>query len=105
MNVFVQEIGKDSAIRLTSDTARSIMNYFWGNNSRILFLKDTGGDENFKLFGVNVDGSNLIGLTHFPKVRTQLIDDLPEIDEFVIVGLNKRNPEVFDPYRLNPHCS
>ncbi len=101
MNVFVQEIGKDSAIRLTSDTARSIMNYFWGNNSRILFLKDTGGDENFKLFGVNVDGSNLKALTDFPKVRTEVIDDLPDIDEYVIVGLNKRNPEVFDPYRLN----
>ena len=101
MNVFVQEIGKDSAIRLTSDTARSISGYFWGNNSRILFLKDTGGDENFKLFGVNVDGSNLIGLTDFPKVRTEVIDDLPEIDEFVIIGLNKRVPEVFDPYRLN----
>ncbi len=101
LNVFVQEIGKDSAIRLTSDTARSISGYFWGNNNRILFLKDTGGDENFKLFGVNVDGSNLIGLTDFPKVRTEVIDDLPEIDEFVIVGLNKRVPEVFDPYRLN----
>jgi dipeptidyl aminopeptidase/acylaminoacyl peptidase len=101
LNVFVQEIGKDSAIRLTSDTARNISGYFWGNNNRILFLKDTGGDENFKLFGVNVDGSNLIGLTDFPKVRTEVIDDLPEIDEFVIVGLNKRVPEVFDPYRLN----
>ena len=101
LNVFVQEIGKDSATRLTSDTARSIMGYFWGNNSRILFLKDTGGDENYKLFGVNVDGSNLIALTDFPKVRTDVIDDLPNIDEFVIVGLNKRNPEVFDPYRLN----
>ena len=101
LNVFVQEVGKDSATRLTSDTARSIMGYFWGNNSRILFLKDTGGDENYKLFGVNVDGSNLIALTDFPKVRTQIIDDLPNIDEFVIVGLNKRNPEIFDPYRLN----
>lgn len=101
MNIFVQEIGKDSAVRLTSDTARNIMGYFWGNNNRILFLKDTGGDENFKLFGVNVDGTNQIGLTDFPKVRTEVIDDLPEIDEFVIVGLNKRVPEVFDPYRLN----
>jgi len=101
MNVYVQEIGKDSAIRLTSDTARSIMGFFWGNNSRILFLKDTGGDENFKLFGVNIDGTNLKALTDFPKVRTEIIDDLPEIEEFVIIGLNKRNPQVFDPYRLN----
>lgn len=101
MNIFVQEIDKDSAIRLTSDTARDIAGFFWGNNNRILYLKDTGGDENFKLFGVNIDGSNLMGLTDFDKVRTEIIDDLPEIDEFVIVGLNKRNPQVFDPYRLN----
>lgn len=101
MNIFVQEIGKDASIRLTSDTARDISQFFWGNNKRILYLKDTGGDENFKLFGVDIDGTNLKGLTDFDKVRTEVIDDLPDIDEFVIVGLNKRNPQVFDPYRLN----
>jgi len=101
MNIFVQEIGKENATRLTSDTARDIAGFFWGNNDRILYLKDTGGDENYKLFGVNIDGSNLIGLTDFDKVRTEIIDDLPEIDDYVIVGLNKRNPQVFDPYRLN----
>lgn len=101
LNVFVQEIGKEEAIRLTSDTARSISGYSWGNNNRILYLKDSGGDENFKLFGVDIDGSNLKGLTDFDKVRTEMIDDLPDIDEYVIIGMNKRNPQVFDPYRLN----
>ena len=101
LNVFVQEIGKENVTRLTSDTARSISDFTWGNNNRILYLKDTGGDENFKLFGVDIDGSNLKGLTDFDKVRTTLIDDLPDIDEYVIIGLNRRNPQVFDPYRLN----
>jgi dipeptidyl aminopeptidase/acylaminoacyl peptidase len=101
LNVFVQEIGKPDAVRLTSDTARSIAGFLWGNNNRILYLKDTGGDENFKLFGVDINGGNLKGLTDFEKVRTMIIDDLPDIDEYVIVGLNKRNPQVFDPYRLN----
>jgi dipeptidyl aminopeptidase/acylaminoacyl peptidase len=101
LNIFVQEIGKESATQVTSDTARSIYGFFWGNNRRILYLKDTGGDENIKLFGVDVDGSNLKGLTDFEKVRTTVIDDLPDIDEYVIIGLNKRNPQVFDPYRLD----
>jgi dipeptidyl aminopeptidase/acylaminoacyl peptidase len=101
LNVFVQEIGKPDAVRLTSDTARSIAGFLWGNDNRILYLKDTGGDENFKLFGVDINGGNLKGLTDFEKVRTMIIDDLPDIDEYVIVGLNKRNPQVFDPYRLN----
>ncbi|MDR1056759.1 MAG: S9 family peptidase [Prevotellaceae bacterium] len=101
MNIFVQEIGKDSAVRLTSETERNVSGYFWANNNRILFLKDTGGDENFQLYGVDIDGSNLKGLTVFPKVRTQIIDNLEDIENEVIIGLNKRNPQVFDPYRLN----
>ncbi|MEI6883998.1 MAG: S9 family peptidase [Bacteroidota bacterium] len=101
MNIFVQEIGKDSAMRLTSETDRDISNYFWKNPTRILFLKDTGGDENFRLYGVNVDGSNLKCFTDFPKVRTELFDEMENFPDEVLIGLNKRNPQVFDPFRLN----
>lgn len=101
MNIFVQKIGQDSVTRITAETERDIAGYFWGNDNRILFLKDTGGDENFQLFGVNIDGSNALPLTAFKGVRTEIIDDLPEIDAEVIIGLNKRNAQIFDPYRLN----
>lgn len=101
LNIFVQKVGADSAARITSETARDIAGYLWKGNNRILFLKDTGGDENFQLYGVNVDGSDLKGLTVFEKVRTELIDDLKDVDGEIIIGLNKRNPQVFDPYRLN----
>lgn len=101
LNVFVQKIGVDSAIRITSEKDRDIAGYFWKGNNRILFLKDTGGDENFQLYGVNSDGSDLKGLTVFEKVRTELYDDLEDIENEVIIGMNKRNPQVFDPFRLN----
>jgi len=101
MNIFVQEIGKDSAVRLTSEKDRDIADYFWKNPTRILFLRDTGGDENFKLYGVNVDGSNLKCFTDFPKVRTEILDQMENFPIEVLIGLNKRNPEVFDPFRLN----
>ncbi len=103
LNVFVQKIGEDSATRITSETQRDIAGYLWKGNNRILFLKDTGGDENFHLYGVDKDGSNPIGLTVFEKVRTGIIDDLEEVDGEVIISLNKRNPQLFDPYRLNVH--
>src|SRR5665648_912184 len=51
LNVYVQKVGADSAIRVTSETARDIAGYLWKGNTRILFLKDTGGDENFQLYG------------------------------------------------------
>lgn len=101
MNIFVQEIGAEEAKRITSETDRDISRYFWTEKNRILYLKDNGGDENFKLYGVNIDGSNLICLTNFDGVRTIIIDDLQDIKDEVIIGLNKRNREVFDPYRLN----
>jgi dipeptidyl aminopeptidase/acylaminoacyl peptidase len=101
MNIFVREIGQDSITRLTSETDRDIAGYFWPNNNQLLFLKDQGGDENFRLYAVNIDGSNLVCFTPFEDVRTMIIDDLPDIPSDVIIGMNKRNPQVFDPYRLN----
>ncbi|MCF8367684.1 MAG: S9 family peptidase [Bacteroidales bacterium] len=101
MNIFIQKRGEEESIRLTSETDRDIAGYFWPNNEQILYVKDDGGDENYKLYGVNIDGSNLVCFTDFDGVRTQIIDDLQDIPNEVIIGLNKRNPQVFDPYRLN----
>jgi dipeptidyl aminopeptidase/acylaminoacyl peptidase len=101
MNIFVQKAGSDKVTRITSETDRDIAGYYWANNSRILFLKDNGGDENFALYGVDMNGKNPKCLTCFEGVRTQIIDDLEDQPDFVIVGLNKRNAMVFDPYRLN----
>ena len=101
MNLFVEEIGNDSAIQITWETDRDIAAYTWANNTRILYLKDTGGDENYHLYGVNIDGTDLKGLTVFEGVRTIIIDELEDFEEYILIGLNKRNPQVFDPFRLN----
>ena len=101
MNIFVQRIGSEDTVRLTSETARSVAGYMWATNERILFMKDTAGDENYQLYGVNLDGSDLRAYTAFSGVRTTLIDDLEDIPNEVIIGMNKRQTEIFDPYRLN----
>jgi len=101
LNIFVQKIGEETPVRITHETERDITSYFWGNNERILFLKDNKGDENFHLYAVGKDGSNPIDLTPFEYITTQIIDELEEIDSEVLIGLNKRNQEIFDVYRLN----
>ena len=101
MNIFIQKIGDSSATQLTFEEKRDISGYFWPNNEQLVFLKDDAGDENFHLFGVDIDGSNPISFTDFDGVRAQIIDDLPGQKDFIIIGLNKRNKQVFDPYRLN----
>lgn len=103
LNVYVRAVGSSDseAVRVTAETERSVAGYMWADNERLLFMKDTAGDENFQLYGVRHDGTDLRPYTAFPGVRTSLIDDLEEQPGFVMIGMNRRNPEVFDPYRLN----
>ncbi len=100
-NIFVQKIGEDKATRITDETDRDIAGYFWANNDRLLFVKDSGGDENFQLYAVDKDGSDAKDLTPFEKVRIQIIDQLEDIDDQIIIGMNKNNPQLFEPYRIN----
>ena len=40
-------------------------------------------------------------LTPFEDVKTVIIDELDEIESDILIGINKRNREVFDVLRLN----
>lgn len=103
INIFVQKVGESKAVRVTNDTLRSISSYFW-KGDHILYLQDVGGDENFQLFAVQTDGRNLKALTPFPGYRTDLLDDLHFIagkEKIIMINLNKRNKEYFDPYLIN----
>lgn len=101
LNIFVQEVGAAEVQRITHDTQRDIISYLWASDTRILYLQDKGGDENHRLFAVDIDGGNFKPLTDFDDVKTIIIDDLEDDEEAVIIGLNKRDARIFDPYRLN----
>lgn len=103
MNIFVQKAGDTSAIRVTNDTLRSIRVYFW-KNDRIVYQQDVGGDENYQIFSVKTDGTDSKALTPFPSYRSEIMDDLrfiPGKEKEMIVIINKRDKQYFDPYSLN----
>ena len=102
-NVFVRKLTDSSGVPVTNDTTRSIFQYQW-KGSRILYLQDVGGDENFQLFSVSIDGKDLKALTPFAKVRTEIFDDfryIPGKEKEIMIGLNRRDPRFFDPYSIN----
>jgi dipeptidyl aminopeptidase/acylaminoacyl peptidase len=102
MNVFIRPIGGGEAKRLTSEKERDIPRYIWKGNDSVVYAMDNKGDENFHLKRVNLKSGEVKDLTPFPKVRSEIIDDLQDIsDTDVLITLNKRNPEVFDAFRLN----
>lgn len=101
LNVYVQKIGEKEAKRVTDSVQRDILWYLWASNDRIVYFQDEGGDENFKLYAVGKDGSGAKDLTPFEKARVTLIDELENDDVEMLIGINKRDPRVFDAYRIN----
>jgi len=105
LNVFVQPLEGSTPVgearQLTHETARDINIYYWKGSDRILYTKDFGGDENFHVVAVDVKTAKITDLTPFDKVRAEIVDDLPDDPFHVLIQHNKRNPEVFDVFRVD----
>ena len=71
--------------------------------TRLIYVKDNGGDENYHLFAVDLDGKNQKELTPFEGVRAGILNSLKEQEDYMIVSMNKDNPQVFEPQ--NQHQS
>ncbi len=100
-NIFIREIGKPDATQLTDATDRDIVRFFWGNSAYIMYLQDNEGDENYKLYRVQINEKTVDCLTPFDDVNVRIIDVMRNRPDEIIISMNKRDPELFDPYRLN----
>jgi dipeptidyl aminopeptidase/acylaminoacyl peptidase len=107
LNVFVQkreELASDSGaapLQVTNETARDIGGHWWKNDHRIVYTRDFGGDENYHLFAVDRDGKNNRDLTPFEGVRVEVVDELIEIENEILIRMNRRDAAAFDVFRLN----
>ena len=101
MNIYVKSIDSNDELRITDASERSIYGFFWISDERIAYVQDKGGDENFRIYAVNIDGENEVNLTPFDNVQSQIIDDLEDNPDYMIVGLNIKNQQVHDAYRLD----
>ena len=103
MNVWVASIDAvDEAVAVTDDRVRPIRSYFWSPDSRqILYIQDKGGDEDFLLYGVNLETGATRNYTPFENVRVALVGMSPDIEDEILVGLNNRDPRWHDVHRLN----
>jgi dipeptidyl aminopeptidase/acylaminoacyl peptidase len=102
LQVFVRTIGQADDKAVTADAKRGIRIYHWAHDNRtILYLQDSDGDENWHLYGVDLETGRVADLTPFPGVRADLTALDPAYPDEVLVQLNKRDKSVFDVYRLN----
>jgi dipeptidyl aminopeptidase/acylaminoacyl peptidase len=92
----------DAAEVVTDDTDRGIRTFAWAHDNRhLLYLQDTGGDENWRLYDVDVETMDRRDLTPFDGVQTQIVATERTFPTELLIGLNKDNPELHDVYRLD----
>lgn len=102
LNVHVKKIGsEEEAVRITSSEARDIYSYGWLNDSRLVYFQDKEGDENSHAYALNIDGTNFKDLTPFEGVKAMLEDVLEDDPDHILITMNKRDPKVFDVYRVD----
>jgi dipeptidyl aminopeptidase/acylaminoacyl peptidase len=103
LNVTVRDLATGETRQVTHATERDVGGYCWVSDERLVYVQDTGGDENFRLYAVSRDGSNPLDLTPFEGVKCDLLDDLEDEEDEILFQMNKRVPEIFDAYRINVH--
>jgi dipeptidyl aminopeptidase/acylaminoacyl peptidase len=108
LNVWVASLSPDQQLDLaaaqvvTNDTDRGIRQFGWARDGRhLLYLQDTGGDENWRLHDVDLVTMQHRDLTPFDEVQTQLIGIEPSCPNEILIGLNKDNPQLHDVYRVD----
>jgi dipeptidyl aminopeptidase/acylaminoacyl peptidase len=102
MNVYVEAVdGQGGERRLTNEIERDIAGFFWKGTNYVLYLRDNQGDENYVLYRTTVDGGETMPLTPLNGVLARVVDDLEDDPLHMLVGINERNPQVFDIYKYN----
>jgi dipeptidyl aminopeptidase/acylaminoacyl peptidase len=87
---------------VTQDTDRGIRSFGWAHDDRhLLYLQDTGGDENWRLYDVDLDTMQRRDLTPFDGVQARIVAADRKFPTQVLVGLNRRDPKLHDVYRLD----
>jgi dipeptidyl aminopeptidase/acylaminoacyl peptidase len=95
-------IGWAQARVVTEDTDRGIRTFAWAHDGQhVLYLQDTGGDENWRLHDVDLETMQRRDLTPFDGVRTQVIATEKKFPTEILIGLNRDNPQLHDVYRLD----
>jgi hypothetical protein len=91
-----------AARAVTADTDRGVRVFSWARDGRhLLYVQDTGGDENWRLYDVDLDTSQRRDLTPFDKIHATIIATSKRRPTEVLVGINADNPQLHDVYRLD----
>lgn len=101
-NIWIRSMKSESDSALTSDTARGIRRYLWAEDNRhILFLQDNNGDENWKVFSIDIRTKKTVNLTPFDNINAEVVGTNRKDPSGILVGANLRDRRLHDAYRID----
>ncbi len=100
-HIYVKNTETNEVKQVIQEGEDLISGYGWANNNRLIYFKDQGGDENYRMYAANLDGSNPKALTPYDEVQVNIIDDLKDQKDHMIISMNKDNPQIFEPFKIN----
>ena len=121
LNVWVAATNApEAATPVTQDTGRGIRRFFWAyTNDHLLYLQDQGGDENWKVYAVDLNTKTSRDLTPFETIpgpdgkpallpngkpmrpAAQIENVSRRLPDTILIGLNTRDPRYHDIYRVD----
>lgn len=92
----------DAAKPVTHDKTRDIRSHSWAyDGTHILYSQDNEGDENWHVYATNVESGKTKDLTPVENVHARVLGTSQKFPTEILVGLNDRNPQLHDIYRVN----
>ena len=103
LNVWVGPVDDPGAARpVTHDTGRGIRFYGWAyTNDHIGYIQDKAGDENWRVFSVDLTKGHTLDLTPGEGVQARPQEISHKVPHEFLIGLNDRDVRHHDLYRLN----
>jgi dipeptidyl aminopeptidase/acylaminoacyl peptidase len=87
---------------VTDDTDRGIRSFTWARDGQhLLYVQDTGGDENWRLYDVDMDTMARRDLTPFEDIQARIIATRKSHRNEVLVAMNRENPQLHDVFKLD----
>src|SRR5678816_3833096 len=90
LNVWVAQRDDVAAAQpVTHDTGRGVRWYWWDySNTHLLYIQDKDGDENGRLYRVDIATQAVQALTPFDGVQARLQKTSPHFPDEAVIGLN-----------------
>ncbi len=101
LNVWVGPVGGEPR-PVTSDGGRGIWSYYWASDSRrVVYLQDRDGDENWRLFSVELGSEKVRCHTPYESAQARVLALPRHQKSRIAVGINRDDPRYHDLYAVD----